>query len=494
MSYKTIEYTVYDDKIMPNTLQAGGVAGDDNAVRVKFDLNNITLAADDKVRIEISNGVGGFNSSEHLTVSGGCVYYDLPFDVTSAGGTALLHLVICSCKDNVEQAVRYSYPAKIYFEESGCGSISYKQYKQGLSGLALECKSYSDDAKAAADEAESAADEANQSATSAQSSQTAAQEAAAAAKASADSAASEIAAHNIAENAHSAKFAEINTQLSQMAPIAALSSAIGSHNTDTAAHEDIRNKIDMLQKFPYYEHTALGGAVQRFDEVSLIPHTMGVTVHGATDENGNSVTNPTVSVYGKNMHVFNYKNIRGYTFSGSNCKIVNPTQFYENPNNPSLLLPAGTYTFSCRVTGSREYANKPNFSAFFYIGETQTNIDMNNFVSGTGTFKKTFTVTEPTAFRFNNIWFIEMPTSADLSLDFQLEVGDTATEYEPYTEPQTVTMPITMVEGETVTLNTLNAISPTMTIFATDDNSLVSAVDIKYNRDIGKAIASLKMS
>ena len=27
MSYKTIEYTVYDDKIMPNTLQAGGAAG-----------------------------------------------------------------------------------------------------------------------------------------------------------------------------------------------------------------------------------------------------------------------------------------------------------------------------------------------------------------------------------------------------------------------------------------------------------------------------------
>ena len=101
MSYKTIEYTVFDDKIMPNTLQSGGVAGDDNAVRVKFDLNNITLAADDKVRIEKSNGVGGFNSSEHLTVANGCVYYDLPFDVTSAGGTAVLHLVICSCKDNV---------------------------------------------------------------------------------------------------------------------------------------------------------------------------------------------------------------------------------------------------------------------------------------------------------------------------------------------------------------------------------------------------------
>ena len=282
------------------------------------------------------------------------------------------------------------------------------------------------------------------------------------------------------------EYADIKAQSAQ--------SSLESHNTSGEAHGDIRDKISLLQKYPCYEYATSGGAVQRFDDVSVIPHTIGVTVHGATDENGNSVTNPTVSVYGKNMHVFNYKNIRGYTFSGSNCKIVNPTQYHESPNNPSLLLPAGTYTFSCRVTGSREYANKPNFSAFFYIGETQTNIDMNDFVSGTKTFRKTFTVTEPTAFRFNNIWFIEMPTSADLSLDFQLEVGDTATEYESYIEPQTVTVPITMVEGEAVTLNTLNAISPTMTIFATDDNSLVSAVDIKYNRDIGKAIASLKMS
>lgn len=204
--------------------------------------------------------------------------------------------------------------------------------------------------------------------------------------------------------------------------------------------------------------------------------------------NGNIVTNPTVSVYGKNMHVFNYKNIRGYTFSGSNCKIVNPTQFYENPNNPSLLLPTGTYTFSCRVTGSREYANKPNFSVFFYIGETKLDINMNNFVSGTATFKKTFTVTEPTAFKFINVWFAEIPTSADLSLDFQLEVGDTATEYEPYIEPRTVNPSITIGEGEVFKIETFNAVSPTMTVIATDENNLVSLVDITYNRDINDKI------
>ena len=237
--------------------------------------------------------------------------------------------------------------------------------------------------------------------------------------------------------------------------------------------------------------TVSGGNVIRVDNVSEKPHNVNISVHGAsqtsTTEEGATITenisNPTVSVYGKNLHTFNYKNIRGYTFSGSNCKIVNPTQFYENPNNPSLLLPAGTYTFSCRVTGSREYANKRNFSAFFYIGETQTNIEMNDFVSGTRTFKKTFTVTEPTAFRFNNVWFIETPTSADLSLDFQLEVGGTATEFEEGKEPHIIQYSGELGAGSSWSFATYPT-SPTMTIIVSDDNSLINWVDVEYKKKI----------
>ena len=116
---------------------------------------------------------------------------------------------------------------------------------------------------------------------------------------------------------------------------------------------------------------------------------------------------------------------------------------------------------------------------------------MNDFVSGTATFKKTFTVTEPTALRFNNVWFIEIPTSADMSLDFQLEVGSTVTEYEPYTEPQTVTVPVTFADGEVCEIGVLNAVSPTTTVVATDANGLVSTDDIKHNRDVKKALDNL---
>lgn len=505
MSYKTIEYTIYDEKIMPNTLQSGGVAGDDNAVRVKFNLSNITLAANDKVRIEISNGVGGFNSSEHLTVANGCVYYDLPFDVTSAGGTAVLHLVICSCKDNIEQAVRYSYPAKIYFEESGCGGISYNQYKQGLSGLALECKSYSENAQTAADEAESSADEANQSATSAQTSQTAAQEAAAAAKASADSVTNAISEHNTDDDAHEAKFAAIDTRLSQMAPLAALSAAISAHNADTAAHGDIRETIALLQKHPCCEHSTSGGAVQRFDDVSMIPHNICVTVHGATDESGNSVTNPTVNVYGKNML---YAENGDYYASSNRIKvnvtdgIFTATRMTETVYNNNIEIGG---TFTPKVSGNytvkaHGISANPNSTAVNVIVKNKTDDSItitNVFIGGTA---KTGTLEAGKEYQYfiniNSTNFNSLlPNIGDyITFKVQIEYGNTATEYEPYKEPQTVSVPMTFAEGEAVKISTFNAVSPTMVITASDDNGLINTVDVTYSRDIDKAIAALGIS
>ena len=179
-------------------------------------------------------------------------------------------------------------------------------------------------------------------------------------------------------------------------------------------------------------------------------------------------------------------------FSGSNCTIVNPTHYYGFGKNPSLLLPAGTYTFSCKVTGSRTYNSKPGFNAFFNVGDTKNKIDLGKFVSGAETYKTTFAITEPQPFSFINVWFAETPTSADMSLDFQLEVGSTATEYEPYTEPQTANPSITIVEGEVFKVETFNAVSPIMTVIATDDNGLISTVDIKYNRDVGKVLGNLQ--
>ena len=570
----TIEYIISSNgEISPITPQPGGVLGDDNTVTLSVDLSAVTIGEKEYIRIDIANGSGGFFSSEHLTVGNGKVTYRLPYEVTSAGGTAQAHLVIVEYDGGVNK-IRYSFPMRIYFKDSSAGTAGYALYSKDLSGLMLKTKeeadranecsaaaqslmeesqrqataaansataaeaaysgaadsavraassadnaanyaaaaaSKADSAKSSADNAADSADEANRfsaaaqslmeesqrqanaattAATAAEAAYSSAADSAISAQSSADNAAASeanvanaISAHNADSEAHGALFGSVNSALSGIS--GALSAAVekGNSTADTVA---------LLQKYPCYEYTTSGGAVQRFDEVSLIPHNIGVTVHGATDENGNSVTNPTVSVYGKNMHVFNYKNIRGYTFSGSNCKIVNPTQFSENPNNSSILLPAGTYTFSCNISGSREYASKSNFSAFYMVGDSQYNIDMNNFVSGTAMFKTRFTVTKPTNFLFRNVWFIETPTSADLSLDFQLEVGSTATDYEPYTEPQTANPSITIGEGEVFKVETFNAVSPTMTVVATDDNALVSVVDVTYNRDVGKALGNLQ--
>lgn len=509
MSYKTIEYTVYDDKIVPNTLQSGGVAGDDNAVRVKFNLSNITLGANDKVRIEISNGVGGFNSSEHLTVSGGNVYYDLPLDVTSSGGTAVMHLVITNVKDNVEQSVKYSYPAKIYFEESGYSSISYKQYKQGLSGLALECKSYMDSAQTASDDADSAAATANQYLTGAQMSQSAAETAAAAAKASADSAANVVSTHNTAKDAHENRFSIIQSQLNEKVPTGYVTGAIADHNTSDNAHGalfgTLRTRVDGLdgglaaavtklnamQTHPCYEYSASGGNVQRFDDVSEIVHNIGITVHGATDSDSRTVTNPKVNVYGKNLFKFASLTASGYTFSGSRCKIVNPTSAYHYCNGTEFMLNPGTYTYSCTVSGEVEYTASNAFRTFYEFNGTQYTLNMDGFGGGTQKYSATFIVTAPTTFKFKHVWFYGMPASANLSMDFQLEVGNSATDYEPYIEVQTASPQTSFAEGEVFKIDTFTAVSPTMTVVARDDNNLISTVDVTYNRDIGKALAAM---
>lgn len=507
MSYKTIEYTVYDDKIVPNTLQSGGVAGDDNAVRVKFNLSNITLGANDKVRIEISNGVGGFNSSEHLTVSGGNVYYDLPLDVTSSGGTAVMHLVITNVKDNVEQSVKYSYPAKIYFEESGYGSISYKQYKQGLSGLALECKSYMDSAQTASDDADSAAATANQYLTGAQMSQSAAETAAAAAKASADSAANVVSTHNTAKDAHENRFSIIQSQLDDKVPTGYVTGAIADHNASANAHEVLFGtlstrvdgldgglaaavtKLNMLQTHPCYEYAISGGNVQRFDDVSEIAHNIGITVHGATDSDGRTVTNPKVSVYGKNMFRFNAASDFGFTFKDSSCRIVNPTRQYHYTGILPITLPAGTYTLSASIHGTMSLSDVGVVINYYHNNEMKS--FSGRYKGDDITLSTVITLTGKTTINFNNVYLSEIPQTADITIDFQLEVGDTATEFEKYKEQQTARPQTSFAEGEVFKIETFTAVSPNMTIIASDDNNLISTVDVTYNRDIGKALAAM---
>ena len=408
-------------------------------------------------------------------------------------------------------------------------------------------------------------------------------------------------------------------------------SAVSAHNTSGEAHGDIRDKISLLQKYPSYEYATSGGAVQRFDDVSLIPHTIGVTVHGATkysrnmlllkstsakgyttdistirivnpttasyvnsvqkfydditleagtytlsvrtvgeielasgsyfqimakigdtsinpavsltstksktftvDESGTfsfmgvsigavptsadlelqiqlekgstatayepyyepkSVTNPTVSVYGKNLSFWqNVASKNGYTFNNSHCDVLNPTTAYNAVSGANYTkISSGTYTISVNIIGNVVYgSNDKKMLIYYKLNGENKYLAMRNENDVNVKLKSTFTIDSQSDIAIERVWFPTTPTSADLSIDVQLEVGSTATEYEPYTEPQTANPSITIGEGEVFKVETFNAVSPTMTVVATDDNALVSVVDVTYNRDVGKVLGNLQ--
>lgn len=198
-----------------------------------------------------------------------------------------------------------------------------------------------------------------------------------------------------------------------------------------------------------------------------------------------------VNVYGKNLFKFASLTASGYTFSGSSCKIVNPTSAYHYCNGTEFMLNPGTYTYSCTVSGEVEYTASNAFRTFYEFNGTQYTLNMDGFGGGTQKYSATFTVTAPTTFKFKHVWFYGMPASANLSIDFQLEIGGKMTEYEPYIEPQTASPQTSFAEGEVFLVETFTAVSPTMTVVARDDNNLISTVDVTYNRDIGKALAAM---
>ena len=141
-----IPYEVTAAGIKPITAQPGGVQGDQNAVEIVFSLGSdidLTAPADHsiKVRADVTDGAGGFYASEHLTIKNQEVHFLLPAEVTAAGGTAQIHLVFTLLNhNNNEEEIQYSFPARVYFESTGVGSLAQNAYKKGLSGLAAEAK------------------------------------------------------------------------------------------------------------------------------------------------------------------------------------------------------------------------------------------------------------------------------------------------------------------------------------------------------------------
>ena len=98
MANKVIQFTVSaDGGISPKVEQAAGVQGSHNVTEVEFDVSGLSYTftnEDIKVRIQMIDGAGGFDSTGFLTVKDNKVSTLLPRRFTNAGGVAKVYLVV----------------------------------------------------------------------------------------------------------------------------------------------------------------------------------------------------------------------------------------------------------------------------------------------------------------------------------------------------------------------------------------------------------------
>ena len=223
---RTIEYICKQDGITPFSPQYAGVQGEDCSTQAVFTIDSavdIEPAPGHSIvaRVDCTDGAGAFYASAHLEIdSNRCVTFVIPHDITRAGGMCRANLVVSELDaDNVEQRIVYSGTATLYFENSAQGMPPRNQYKRELSGLM----------EAAADAAEIAQEAAGQ-----------------------------LSQHNADLTAHSMLFDtkenianRITTEYAGATPAtdqryytaASTEKRLAWHNSETNAHEDIRDEL-----------------------------------------------------------------------------------------------------------------------------------------------------------------------------------------------------------------------------------------------------------
>lgn len=169
----------------------------------------------------------------------------------------------------------------------------------------------------------------------------------------------------------------------------------------------------------------------------------GLTAYGESTQDGTpapdspveieSIENPVISVYGKNLISYPFHDgtttISGVTFTDNNDGIViaNGTANDDVTYVIASYIPLkGTYTLSGTTNGS--------VSTYFMALGSSDYADIGNGIT------RTYTVEE------NQNIFVRIKngtTVNNLTFKPQLELGSVATSYEPYTELQSVTVPYT---------------------------------------------------
>lgn len=133
MAVRTINYTVNENGVSPETSQWGGTQYENNATRVSYTLEqdfkekieqNYLGGQKFVYRIDFDSSVAGYQPSENIEEEDGVISRDIPLIITFSGEPFQSTLVITVLDDELNEIATFcSKPTRIYFN-----SISREQY------------------------------------------------------------------------------------------------------------------------------------------------------------------------------------------------------------------------------------------------------------------------------------------------------------------------------------------------------------------------------
>ena len=230
---RTIEYTASPSGVNPIAPQDAGVRGEHKATNVVFNLDASLIKPEYKYRFEYVDGFSGFDTTEFVQPVGSTVSILLPVEWTAGGGCGTLRLCIVALdsQSNEEQTI-YTFPASLLFAERETGGEC--NYKKGLSALIDSAGKATDAANEAAENANAAADRVDESVSGANTAAANANRAAASADASAATASAAAGGAQEAKEAADTAASGANTAAEQ-ARTAAASANTAAGTASTAA-------------------------------------------------------------------------------------------------------------------------------------------------------------------------------------------------------------------------------------------------------------------
>ena len=489
---RTIEYTASPSGVKPIAPQDAGVRGEHKATNVVFNLDASLIKPEYKYRFEYVDGFSGFDTTEFVQPVGSTVSILLPVEWTAGGGCGTLRLCIVALdsQSDEEQTV-YTFPASLLFAERETGGEC--NYKKGLSALIDSAGKATDAANEAAESANAAADKVDEAVSSANAATANANRAAASADASAATASAAAGGAQEAKEAADTAASGANTAAEQ-ARTAAASANTAAGTASTAASnanavaDAVQAKLDAgelkgekgdtgpegpqgvsgvyvgggdmpegytVQVDPTgdmlcytagesddrYANVLTGtasGPVAALEDVSPTGALRRAAVLGATAETGEGDKGPDnpytlagvqptkVTVCGRNL--------------AANPRFNAVDQFSPCVYADCELQPNTKYTISLYVpAGEAYYTNENLFAKIVYLP-----VSTGGIYSAEATTKPTISNTDPKQYATGKGWTLlktqSGTTASGNARDLQIEFGDTATPYEPYTG-QTITLP-----------------------------------------------------